>query len=311
MSTIPFDAFRREVLDLYRPPLRAKLTHLKMRQVLDLCVDPVGLSSPAELTPAAVARFVAAVAPGRAPRTVRGLLSYLSAACSYAVFRRYLDQSPFAWRRQWVRHGALGSGSDVPVGDSSEVGRHHSREAIARVLESLRLASHTWDGGRLHALACTYAYAALRLREALYLRVEDIDLELGVLRVTPRWRPLKTDQSASPVPIAPPLRTVLADWLPRCESPWVFPTLSRERPWTGGPPGRKPTHRLTAAGRAVGVEGFTPLSLRHSFATHAEYWGLSELMVQRILRHSTTRTQRRYRHADLANMAEAATAIRF
>lgn len=57
--------------------------------------------------------------------------------------------------------------------------------------------------------------------------------------------------------------------------------------------------------------GFTFLSLRHSFATHAEHWGLSPAMIQRILRHTSVRTQIGYRHADAANLRAAGGRIGF
>ena len=51
------------------------------------------------------------------------------------------------------------------------------------------------------------------------------------------------------------------------------------------------------------MPGVTFQLLRHSWATHAEsLWGLSEPLIQRMLRHTTERTQRHYRHADLDNL---------
>src|SRR5262249_48814096 len=70
--------------------------------------------------------------------------------------------------------------------------------------------------------------------------------------------------------------------------------------------------RVRRLGVRCGIEAMTLLSLRHSWATHAESaWGLSELQIQRVLRHTNTRTQKRYRHADLANLCVALGAVSF
>jgi integrase len=109
--------------------------------------------------------------------------------------------------------------------------------------------------------------------------------------------------------VAPPLVA-----LRRASRPaqlWLFPGSTGANAWTGGPPGYKPLDVLVAAGSAVGVDGFTFQSLRHSWATHGEYWGLGETMIQRQLRHTTRKTQQVYRHADLANLATSVRAISF
>ncbi len=92
--------------------------------------------------------------------------------------------------------------------------------------------SGSWEGARLHALAATVAYAALRRDEALTLRVADVDLVAGLLAVSDRKR-RKTPASAATVPIAPELAAVLAAWLPRCGSIHCFPGVRRRGPWTG------------------------------------------------------------------------------
>jgi integrase len=289
--------FRDELLELYRPPARSPRTFAKMRQILGLLEDPLGLTSIGDLTPTTITRFAAL--PGLEPTTMQGYLGYLRAACSYAAFMGYLLRDPFRFRRCWVRSSRVRAAEAV----------HHALAEIARVLDWLKARSGTWEGQRLYALAHVYAFAALRRDEALHLKVADVDLAARIVRVGEHL-PTKTAGSIAPVPMAPPLVEVLAAWMPRCGSEWLFPNRA-DKPWAGGTYGTRPTEKLREAGDACGVSGFTPLSLRHSFATHAEGWGLSELMVQRILRHTTPRTQRHYRHADLVNMAGAVECVRF
>ena len=91
----------------------------------------------------------------------------------------------------------------------------------------------------------------------------------------------------------------------------VVPRRERRGPRIAGPSGHRPLDQLKLAGERAGVPGLTFLSLRHSYATHAERLGLSDAMLARVLRHSTTRTQAHYKHPDLANMRGAVNRIGF
>jgi integrase len=330
VNPIPWADFSAEVLALYAPPLRAASTRDKVRQALRQ-VAALGVASTAEIGPQLVARFVAAQPPANSPNTTRGLLSSLRACCNYALDQGYCRASPFNRRRRWVRASA-------PL-----VKKFHSREEIARVLDMMRRdvgrkargGWAEWRARRLYALASTVAYTGLRKMEALRLRVEDIDLPGRMLLIVERsGGRLKTVSSAAPVPLPDALVPVLAEWLPHLVLPasdpaddigpaprrnpgrvrdagWVFPNVFRTGPWTGGSPGHDPLDRMKAAGLRAGVEGFTFLSLRHSFATHAEYWGLSDTMIQRILRHTSVRTQLHYRHAETINMRAKVAGLTF
>jgi len=155
--------------------------------------------------------------------------------------------------------------------------KHHSLADIKRVLDLLasevldREDWPQWRARRLLALASLFAFTGLRLKEGLYLRVEDIDLDQRVIQIIPRTlNRLKTEASAQPIPIPDGLAPILADWLPRCGSEWAFPGVTGKAPWTGGPSGHRPLDQLKAAGERAGVHGLTFLSLRHTWATQAE-----------------------------------------
>jgi integrase len=299
-----------------------------MAMVLSRAAELAGPgATTAALCPELVARFVAGRPAGESAHTTRTYLRTLGTACNYAAMRGYVRGNPMKARRQWVRPSEPRR-TRVPT-----------REEIVRVLELLRADAETrrgwaqWRARRLYALASVAAYTGMRAGEALRLCVADIDLDGRMLAIVARGRDrLKTPGSAQPVPIAEPLAGVLADWLahrldapttaagvpdaaasrPRREGcPWLFPNTLRTGPWVGGSAGQKPVQRLKAAGLRAGVQGFTFLSLRHAFATHAEFWGLSPAMIQRILRHTSLGTQRHYRHADLANLRAVAGKIRF
>jgi integrase len=171
---------------------------------------------------------------------------------------------------------------------------------------------------------CGTPYTGLRANEAKQLHADDVDLPNRLIHLVERsGSRFKTEKSAQPVPIPEELAVILEAWLYRRmdspeagfprppECPYLFPNVTRRGCWTGGPIGHKPGDQVKAVGQRAGVKGFTLLSLRHSYATHSESWGLSPMMVQRVLRHTSLQTQMHYRHADEANMKQATKGIGF
>ena len=283
-SPIPFHRFTASILNVYAGPGHAKRTVAKMRHILSL-LEGMGMQTTADLTTELVAEFVAHRARTVNANTIRGDLSYLSAACSFAVEEGWLDHPP---RFKRVR----------PRRAKPATKMCHSIEEVSRVLVHLAQAAGSWTGHRLHALAATVAYTGLRRDEALTLMVEDVNLAAGLLTVSDRQR-RKTERSAATVPIPPELGEIMRTWLPRCASHWVFPGIRRKGPWTGGACGERACDQIRQAGQEVGVAGLTLMSLRHTWATHARRsWGLSDIEVATVLRHSSPATQAWYVHND-------------
>jgi integrase len=283
MCPISFSRFLDTILGIYAPA-HAPRTTRKMARVLGL-VRAMGVQNTAELTTELAARFVARRAETVNPNTIRGDLSYLSAACSFAVEEGWLDHPP---RFNRVRPRPL----------KSSATKVHSITEVAAVLDLLRSRSETWKGGRVYALAATVAYTGLRRDEALTLQVEDVNLAASLLTISDRLQ-RKTEASAAIVPIPPELVDILRIWLPLCGCDWIFPGVRRQGPWTGGKCGERACDLIREAGRECGVAGCTLHSLRHSFATWARRrWGLSAMELQQILRHTSPRTQAWYLHPD-------------
>jgi integrase len=303
MPKIPWTRFRSEVISLYTPPLARKTTFVKIRGTLRL-LDGLGVRTTADLTSGLVARLLTANAARWKRATAKGHLSYLGAICAHGVREGWLRSNPVAAKKDWLR--------GWPVEPEEEESDHLSLDQVADLLAEARRQSAPWKGGRSYALVALVAYTGLRRTEALTRQVSDFDLERRILRLRPSsyWQP-KTSGSAQPVPIPAALVPTLETWFRRCGSPWAFPATRGEVPWTSGEIGRRPLDALKSIGAEAGIPRVTFQLLRHSWATHAEHWGLGELMVQRVLRHTTTRTQRHYRHADLINLANAVRDISF
>lgn len=285
MIPLPFPDFRLRVQSLYAGPAHSRRTAAKMRRVLCL-LEAMGATSTADLTTELAARFVAARSERVCANTVRGELSYLSAAAGYAVDEGWLDRPP---RLKRIR----------PRPSLRKRKTLHSIEDVGRVLELLRSRSADWRWHRAYALASTIAYTGLRRDEALWARVEDLRLEAGVLEVSNRRR-LKTEASAAPVPVCPELGEILGEWLPRCGPDWLFPAVRGRAPWTSGELGHRPVDWIRGAGEELGILGLTFQSLRHTFATWARRrWGLSGIQLKDVLRHTTEHTQEHYVHGEL------------
>lgn len=319
-SPIRMSQFRREFSALYQPPLAARSTWLKYRQVLDQ-VERLGCASTADLTPELVARFIGSQPAGHSPHTTRSLLMALRAICNYAEGRRYVVISPFRLRKlsRWIR-------VTPPAGK-----RHLSREEVRRVLDTMRADVEAkrgwaqWRARRLYALTATVAFTGLRAREAQCLWVADIDLAARSIELVPRGPHLpeaipageaprfKTEASAAAIGVPAALVPILTDWLahrldhpagwsmpPAERIPWLFPGSRRTSAWVTGTCEERPVGRLKAVGRRAGVEGLTYQALRRTWATVAEGLGVPQALITRQCRHTNdTTTKRWYQQRDL------------
>ena len=322
INPIPWTQLVTELRCMYQPPMRARATWHKLRQALDLAAA-AGATTTADLTPVLVARIVQARPEGESSHTLNSLLRSLRAACSYAVSCGYARVNPFAVRavRSWIRPGP-----------PKVVRKHVTRDEIHRILLVMakdvedRRGWGRWKARRLQALTSVVAYCGLRSGEATHLWVEDIDLAERIIWIRERGKRLKTVAAGAPVPIPEALVPILTDWLQHrqdrppigfgsnvsTDSPWLFPTISRQAPWCSGQPGAKPVQRLASVARRAGVEGVTFQMLRRSLATHLEYHGVGPALIQRILRHTDTRTTEKwYRMADVENLREKVAGLEF
>jgi site-specific recombinase XerD len=146
------------------------------------------------------------------------------------------------------------------------------------------------------------AYAAgLRISELAGLRVIDVDLRRGEVRVWGKGRKQRVGLLGGPA------RDALAAWLEQGR-PAIAAEGSRRSGATdegvlflnarGGPLGvRGMRYRIDALARAAGLpEGVSPHTLRHSFASHLLDGGADLRVVQELLGHESLATTQVYTH---------------
>ncbi len=154
-------------------------------------------------------------------------------------------------------------------------------------------------------------YAGLRLGELRALRVEDVDLAAGVIRVERGWDEregvieLKSRAGRRKVPIAAILRDHLLDHLARTGregSELIFGRTASD-PFNG----KAVQDRADRAWRAAGLTRITPHECRHTFASLMIAAGVNGKALQTFMGHATVAiTLDRYGHLMPGSEAEAA-----
>ena len=293
-SPIPFAEFRTKIETLYSAGKHSPSTSSKMRLVL-ATLEKMNVTSTSDLTTETMARYVALRGPNANANTTNGYLSHLSAACGYAFEEGWIERMP-NFKRVRLRPSPMVRNTPP------------SYESLSKLLDTLYYQrTMGWKEHRLCALTWTFALTAIRLREALYLRLEDVDLgENPRLIISPRRR-LKNLESAREIPIPATLALVLREWLPNSGPDWLFPGAKRVGPWTGGSPGYKSSDALKSLAQECGIKHITWHSLRHAFGTYAlEQWDVPLWIVQRVMGHTDSRTTERYLHLERSPAIAAA-----
>lgn len=311
MNAVPFAVFSAEVLALYSPPLRRAMTHAKMRRVLSEFAS-LGLATTAEITPSAIVRWLQSEhCKARRAITNRSYLATMRAATTIAKRMGWLDVSPWDVRKDWLDWSDLDETEEGP----STRPRHLTVEEIGRLLDQAdREADRSgcWRASRLQALVYLYVYTGLRKSEALGLQTRDVDLGARTLTVrSSRRRRLKTRTSRRVIALHPDLVPVLARWIARSGSEWLFPCQRSPGPWLHGPAGAKALDQVRELATRAGLPHATIQALRRSLATHGRRWGWSQLDVQDLLGHGSVATQAWYLEDDLADQRAAIERIRY
>jgi site-specific recombinase XerD len=178
-----------------------------------------------------------------------------------------------------------------------------SQEEVRRLLGCLRSFRH-------HVCLSTIYSCGLRLRECVYLQVDDIDSDRMMLHV----RKGKGSKDRY-VPLADSTLTLLRQyWNTHRHPKWFFPARTRH-----GTPMSEATSPISSSSvqraiRLACVESgirkhVTPHTLRHSYATHLLEAGINLKQIQTYLGHSSLKTTSIYTHLTRDGEARAAKVI--
>ncbi|MDA8360476.1 MAG: tyrosine-type recombinase/integrase [Gammaproteobacteria bacterium] len=221
-------------------------------------------------------RFVATL--NRQRLSARSVAQYLAAARAFYRDLR-LDPNPFR-------------GIRAPKGDR----RLPSDLPVDQVQALFAAAPSTWWDIRDRAIAELFYGAGLRLAELTGLRLTELDLAEGLVRVRGKGAKDRV------VPLGAEAAAALAAWLssrPGGAAATVFTTRK------GGPlSARAVQKRLALLGLRCGVEGrLYPHRLRHSFASHILQSSGNLRAVQELLGHANLSTTQIYTHLDFQQLA--------
>ena len=259
---------------------------------------------------------------GVSPATIRNYLLYCRKFAAFfmrspeqlgaAEVRTFLlhqievDQLAYASYRQV--YAALKFLYSVTLGRPGEVSRipfpKRQPSALPKVLTVAEVIAFfaALRKAKYRALFMTCYAAGLRLGEACHLQVEDIDSRRMVIRV----RAGKGGKERLSV-LSPRLLEVLrAYWRLAKPSVWLFPGVTPARP-VALDTARSVFH--SARAQAGLPRGYTPHSLRHSFATHLLDAGTDLVLIQNLLGHRSIHTTSRYTHVSLARIQQASSPL--
>jgi site-specific recombinase XerD len=167
-----------------------------------------------------------------------------------------------------------------------------SREEVARVLAAIRMPTY-------RVCATTIYTCGLRLLEAIHLRVSDVAGARGLLHIHHGKGGM---DRMVPLPAAT-LALLRAHWRTHRHPEWLFPASSPRGAADGPSAAVRPFHPTSlqrAFTHAVAASGVTKRAhihtLRHSYATHLLEAGVSVLLIQQYLGHSSPSTTAIYAH---------------
>ena len=259
---------------------------------------------------------------GVSPATIRNYLLYcrkfaaffmrspedLGAAEVRAFLLHQIEVEQLAYASYRQVYAALKFLYNVTLGRPGEVSRlpfpKRQPSALPKVLTGGELTAFfaALRKPKYRALFMTGYAAGLRLGEACHLQVENIDGQRMVIRV----RAGKGGKERLTI-LSPRLLEVLrAYWRLAKPKDWLFPGYPPTHPVTVDT-ARNVFHRARAT--AGLPQGYTPHSLRHSFATHLLDAGTDLVLIQKLLGHTSIRTTSRYTHVSLRRIQQTVSPL--
>ena len=278
-----------------------------LRGALELHVEPaLGARRLVDVRRGDVQRLVDSLTPERSGSRVRTVVNAIRSMYAWAQDRELVDHDPASRVR-------------LPALDATP------RERVASVVEMNRLLDALAPEDALpYAMA---VYATARRAEIRYARVDDVDLELGVIYLGADDRGRKSRAAQRAVPLAKPLVSMLRRELMRQGRPGPDELLCPGRKAGGRNCGMLSFEALQKRAddiwepkdendKPAGVrvaERITAHECRHTCASWLDAAGVRPVVVSRLMGHATPArqpgaaqiTQERYTHALPGELEEA------
>lgn len=226
------------------------------------------------LTPTALESARTQLAEGRTPQTVNRYMGFLRRVLNKAVRDGKLASNPVS-RIKMFRE---------PAGKT----RFLSPEEEGTLCEKIGAPYAGWV--RLAILT------GMRQMEQFSLRWEHVDIERGVLTL-----PSTKSGGVQYVRLNEEAKMLLQGFIPGNKSVWVFPS---ENPDTHADPRNFYRRVYLPTVKAIGLDGVSWHSLRHTFASRLAMSGSTEGTIATLLRHSGTVLVRRYAHLSVSHLQD-------
>ena len=239
-----------------------------------------------EVTPVDITDHLLALAEARlSPRSRARALVATRGWFRFLVADRHLDADP----TETIDGPRIGRRLPEVLGE----------EAVDRLLAAPPLG--TPRGLRDAAMIETLYATGLRVSELVTLKVSDVHLEAGYVRVLGKGRKQRL------VPLGDVARERITTYIETARPGFVRDPREKALFLTGR--GRGMTRQgfwklLQGYARAVGIADISPHKLRHSFATHLVERGADLRAVQAMLGHADITTTQIYTHVSRARLVE-------
>jgi len=242
------------------------------------------------IRPETIRRYIAWLShQGRKPCTILRRIGSLRSFWRFLVDRDYATGDPFGRVR-------------LPKPER-QVPSFLTEQECQRLLAATDRARLVEYAFRDRAVLTTFLFTGIRRGELLALRLPDVDLEAGLLRV------LKgKGKKARVLPLAEQCVSALSDWLeirPEVEHDHVF-TSQTGRPLEFR--GLQAMFRRTVRRARLSDKRITIHTLRHTFATLMLQGGCDLRALQELMGHESLDTTAIYLHVDIRSMRKAVSA---
>jgi len=177
-----------------------------------------------------------------------------------------------------------------------------SAEQVTRLIETAAAGEPVALALRDTALIELLYGAGLRIAEVVSIRLRDLELSRGEVRVTGKGEKERVALFGAPCVRA--LQQYLAEGRPQLLALAVTPADALFLNKIGAPLGERGARaRLDATAKRAGLPtGFHPHTLRHSFATHLLDGGADLRVVQELLGHESLGTTQVYTHVSTTRL---------